>query len=233
MAAFTSDQILGDIVTADPSTTRILSRFGIDFCCHGQRTLADACAADGVEADALLAALNSSGEPAARADWADFDDTALIAHIVSTHHRFLWDEFPRLAELVDKVARVHGPNHGELARVRDLFHQLRAGMEPHLRTEETMLFPEISLHAGRPDRPLSDDVRSELTENQQEHDHAGHLLAELRELTDGYTIPADACASYTAMLAGLADLESDIHLHVHKENNVLFPRVLAGAGSPT
>ncbi|MEB3021935.1 iron-sulfur cluster repair di-iron protein [[Mycobacterium] crassicus] len=231
MATFTSDQILGDIVTADPSSTRILSRFGIDFCCHGQRSLADACASDGVDVDELLAALNSSAEPGQRADWADFDDTALIAHIVSTHHRFLWDEFPRLAELVDKVARVHGPNHGELARVREVFHQLRGGMEPHLRTEETMLFPEISLSAGRPDRPLSDEVRNELAENQQEHDNAGHLLAELRDLTDGYTIPADACASYTAMLAGLADLESDIHLHVHKENNVLFPRVLATANS--
>jgi len=94
------------------------------------------------------------------------------------------------------------------------------------------LFPQISLHAGRPDRALPDEVRTELAENQQEHDNAGRLLAQLRELTDGYTIPADACASYTAMLAGLADLESDIHLHVHKENNVLFPRVLAVAAGP-
>ncbi|QZA09849.1 iron-sulfur cluster repair di-iron protein [Mycolicibacter heraklionensis] len=231
MVTVTSDQILGDIVTADPSSTRILSRFGIDFCCHGQRSLAAACAADGVDADELLAALNAN-EPGRPADWAQYDDTSLIAHIVSTHHRFLWDEFPRLAELVDKVARVHGPKHSELRRVREVFHQLRAGMEPHLRTEETLLFPEISLHAGRPDRPLPDEVRTELAENQQEHDNAGHLLAELRELTNGYTVPADACASYTAMLAGLADLESDIHLHVHKENNVLFPRVLAAAGGP-
>ncbi|WP_409426148.1 iron-sulfur cluster repair di-iron protein [Mycobacterium sp. SMC-11] len=231
MATVTSDQILGDIVTADPSSTRILSRFGIDFCCHGQRTLGAACAADGVDADELLAALNATS-PGQPADWADYDDTSLIAHIVSTHHRFLWDEFPRLAELVDKVARVHGPNHGELPRVREVFHQLRGGMEPHLRTEETLLFPQISLHAGGSGRPLPDEVRTELAENQQEHDNAGHLLAELRELTNGYTVPADACASYTAMLAGLADLESDIHLHVHKENNVLFPRVLAAAGGP-
>lgn len=227
MAAFTSDMILGDIVTADPSTTRILSKFGIDFCCHGQRPLAEACTADGVDTDELLAALNSSTAPAERADWADFDDTSLIAHIVSTHHRFLWDEFPRMAELVDKVARVHGPNHPELARVRELYHQLRAGMEPHLRTEETLLFPQISLRAGRPEQPLPAEVRDELAENQEEHDRSGHLLAELRELTNGYVIPPDACASYTAMLSGLEDLESDIHLHVHKENNVLFPRVLA------
>ena len=106
---------------------------------------------------------------------------------------------PLSPELVDKVARVHGPNHSELAQVRELFHKLRAGMEPHLRTEETMLFPEISLSAGRPDRPLSDEVRNELEENQQEHDNAGHLLAELRELTGGYAVPADACASFKSV----------------------------------
>ncbi len=230
MATFTSDMILGDIVTANPATTRVLSRFGIDFCCHGQRPVAEACAADGVNVDELMTALNTSDQ-APRADWADLDDVALIAHIVSTHHRYLWEEFPRLAELVDKVARVHGPNHSELAKVRELFHQLRAGMEPHLRSEETMLFPEISIHAGRPERPLSNEVRDELAENQEEHDRSGHLLAELRQLTNGYVIPPDACASYTAMLSGLEELENDIHIHVHKENNVLFPRVLASSAA--
>ena len=229
MATFTPDTILGDIVTADPSTTRVLSRFGIDFCCHGQRPLREACEKDGIDVDELMAALADKGGAGKRADWADLDDVSLIAHIVSTHHRYLWDEFPRLAELVDKVAHVHGPNHPELAQVRDLFHQLRAGMEPHLRTEETMLFPEISIHSGRPERPLSEEVREELEENQEEHDRSGHLLAELRQLTNGYVIPPDACASYTAMLSGLEELEDDIHIHVHKENNVLFPRVLESA----
>ncbi|HET9875813.1 MAG TPA: iron-sulfur cluster repair di-iron protein [Mycobacterium sp.] len=228
MATFTSDTILGDIVTADPSSTRVLSRFGIDFCCHGQRPLGEACAASDIDVDELLAALAEKGT-GQRAAWADLDDVSLIAHIVSTHHRYLWDEFPRLAELVDKVARVHGPNHSELAQVRELFHKLRAGMEPHLRTEETLLFPEISLHSAKPDSPLSDEVRAELAENQEEHDRSGHLLAELRKLTNGYVIPRDACASYTAMLSGLEELENDVHIHVHKENNVLFPRVLASA----
>lgn len=228
MATFTPDTILGDIVTADPSSARVLERFGIDYCCHGQRPLGQACASSDIDVDEVLAALTAE-QPGQRGDWADLDDVSLIAHIVSIHHRFLWDEFPRLAELVDKVARVHGPRHSELARVREVFHQLRAGMEPHLRTEETLLFPEISLRSGKPDRPLSDEVRSGLAENLEEHDRAGALLAELRQLTNDYAVPPDACASYTAMLSGLHDLETDIHMHVHKENNVLFPRVLATA----
>lgn len=226
MAAFTSDTVLGDIVTADPSRTRILERFGIDYCCNGQRSVAEACATSGVEVGDLLTALGAE-EPGPRADWADLDDAALIDHILSTHHRFLWEEFPRVGELVDKVTRVHGPNHRELAEVQKTFHQLRDGVEPHLRNEETVLFPEISERNGAADRPVSDDLRKGLDENMTEHDRAGALLAELRKLTDGYAVPADACASYTAMLSGLEDIESDLHIHVHKENNVLFPRVLA------
>jgi regulator of cell morphogenesis and NO signaling len=228
MPAFTSDTILGDIVTADPSSTRILERFGIDYCCNGQRSVAEACAASDVEVDQLLAALQAE-EPGRRADWAELDDAALIDHILRTHHRFLWEEFPRMSALVDKVARVHGPNHSELARVREAFQQLRNGVEPHLRTEETVLFPELAERNGAAERPISDKLRTALDENMAEHDRAGALLAELRRLTDGYTIPADACASYTAMLSGLEEIEADLHMHVHKENNVLFLRALASA----
>ncbi len=226
MTAFTPDTILGDIVTADPSATRVLDRFGIDYCCHGQRSVASACATSGISTKELLGALNAA-KPAARPEWADLDDASLVTHILGTHHRFLWDEFPRMAALVDKVARVHGPNHAELLRVREAFHELRAGVEPHLRTEETVLFPEISERNGAAGRPITETLRAELQENLAEHDRAGELLAELRQLTGGYAVPPDACGSYRAMLAGLEEIEADLHMHVHKENNVLFKRVLA------
>ncbi|OBJ67988.1 iron-sulfur cluster repair di-iron protein [Mycobacterium sp. 1274756.6] len=225
MTTYTPDTILGDIVTADPSRTRILDRFGIDYCCHGQRPVREACAEAQIPVDDLLDALHSAA-PGRQEAWADLDDAALVEHIVDTHHKFLWDEFPRVGALVDKVARVHGPNHSELIAVREVFGKLRGGIEPHLREEETDLFPQITARAGSDD-PLSEELRSLLKENMVEHDNAGSLLAELRRLTDDYAVPADACGSYTAMLAGLEDIETDLHMHVHKENNVLYPRVLA------
>lgn len=224
--AFTAQTVLGDIVTADPSRARTLERFGIDYCCHGQRSVGDACASAGIDADQLLAALGAA-EPGQRADWADLDDTALIGHILETHHRFLWEEFPRMSALVDKVSRVHGPNHSELVRVRETFERLRGALESHLTDEETALFPELTGRA--PQRPISEELRAAVRENMHEHDNAGALLAELRRLTGDYIAPDDACASYTAMLTGLEDIEADLHMHVHKENNVLFPRVLASA----
>ncbi|WP_297593030.1 iron-sulfur cluster repair di-iron protein [Mycobacterium sp.] len=223
MATYTSETILGDVITADPSRTRILDRFGIDYCCHGQRPIGAACNEAQIDVDEVLTALN--GEvPGPRADWADMADAALIEHIVDTHHRFLWDEFPRMSALVDKVARVHGDNHPELGQVRDTFGELREKVEPHLRTEESMIFPELRT---RGDAAVSAELRTALEQNMKQHDIAGELLAELRELTSGYAVPSDACGSYTAMLAGLEEIESDLHLHVHKENNVLFPRALA------
>lgn len=226
MTTYTADTILGDIVTADPSRTRILDRFGIDYCCHGQRPIADACAQANIDVDEVLTALTSA-EPGARERWADLGDAALIAHIIATHHQYLWDELPRMQTLVEKVARVHGPNHAELSQVRDVFTKLREAMEPHLREEETELFPEISKRDGAADQPISEELRTGLKSNMAEHDDAGELLAELRRLTADYVVPPDACGSYMAMLSGLDELESDLHMHVHKENNVLYPRVLA------
>lgn len=228
MTTYTPDTLLGDIVTADPSRTRIMDRFGIDYCCHGQRPVSAACAESQIDVNELLIALNTE-TPGDRQGWADLGDAALIEHVVDIHHRFLWEEFPRMQVLVDKVTRVHGPNHGELPRVRDVFIKLRSGIEPHLREEETALFPEITARDGATDQPISDELRKALNENMAEHDDAGELLAELRRLTDDYTVPEDACGSYMAMLAGLEEIESDLHMHVHKENNVLYPRVLAGS----
>lgn len=222
MATYTPETILGDVITADPSRTRILDRFGIDYCCHGQRPIGAACNDAQIDVDEVLTALNGE-QPGPRADWADMADAALIEHILDTHHRFLWDEFPRIWALVDKVARVHGPNHPELEQVRNAFGELREKVERHLRNEENTIFPELRT---RGDAAVSGELRTALEQNMKEHDVAGELLAELRELTGGYAVPSDACGSYMAMLGGLEEIESDLHLHVHKENNVLFPRVL-------
>jgi regulator of cell morphogenesis and NO signaling len=153
----------------------------------------------------------------------------LVDHLEATHHRYLHGELPRLAALARKVEGVHGDRHPELRRVASTFTELHADLEPHLMKEERVLFPMIrelagattapSFHCGSVDNP----IRMMLLE----HDRAGELLLELRDLTNGYQPPADGCASYQALYRGLEELEADTHLHVHKENNVLFPAVLA------
>lgn len=221
------DEPLGDLVARTPAAARVLDRNGLDYCCRGGRTLAEACAVAGIEAEALAAELTLLHREDADA-WTGLDPVALAADIVATHHAYLREELPLLDALAAKVAGAHGDRHPELDEVEALVVALRADLEPHLDKEERVLFPAIRavVDEGRrtfPFGPLANPVRMMTIE----HDRAGDLLAELRRVTDGYEPPEDACTSYRNLYARLAELEHDTHVHVHKENHVLFPAALA------
>lgn len=220
---------LGALVNSHPELTRELERRGLDYCCGGEQTLADACAIKGLDSTITaseLAAAATEGVPEA---WTSMDAPELVDHLVSTHHRYLWQELPRLSALLTKIVSVHDERHPELHAILDCYEKVRADLEPHLTKEEQVLFPMIrelaaaksapSFHCGSLRNPISVMLR--------EHDAVGELLVKLRELTDGYRLPADGCASYEACFTGLAELEADTHLHIHKENNLLFPMVMA------
>jgi len=219
---------LAELVTSAPGAARVLERFGLDYCCGGQQRLGDACASRGVDSAAVLEALAALA-PEPEPDWASMPPDRLVDHLEATHHAFLKSELPRLGALAEKVAGVHGRRHPELEETRATFEALRADLEPHLLKEERVLFPMIRELAAPAALPVfhCGTLRNPISVMRVEHDRVGDLLARLRALTGGYQTPADGCASYRALFEGLAELEADTHLHVHKENNLLFPAVLA------
>lgn len=218
---------LADLVTERPTLAATFDRLGLDYCCGGQRSLAEAVREAGFDVDATLAELESVHDAPASQEWEGM--AGLVDHLESTHHAYLNEALPRLDALAQKVCTVHSVRHAELARVAELVAEIRDDLEPHLVKEERVLFPMIreladaavapSFHCGSLQNPISVMLR--------EHDAVGEILAQLRAATDGYRVPDDGCASYTALYEGLAELESDTHLHVHKENNLLFPAVVA------
>jgi len=217
---------LGDLVVANPAAARVLDAHGLDYCCHGDRSLDTACAEAGVDAEEVarqLAETTVEGDTT----WTALDPAELAEHLVATHHRYLWEELPLLDALAEKVAGVHGSRHPELAEVRRLVAALRADLEPHLAKEEQILFPAISALARGHERglpmPLANPVRVMLAE----HDRAGELLAALRTAAADFAVPADGCASYQSLYERLDALEQDTHLHILKENHTLFPAALA------
>jgi regulator of cell morphogenesis and NO signaling len=228
MLTITSDSALGDIVSGDPSLARQLERLALDYCCGGARTIAVACAEHGLDAGAVVAVLDAARSERPAPGWTTMGLTELVDHIEETHLRFLWDELPRVTALMDKVHTVHGARHRELADVAACLVEVRADLEPHMLKEERVLFPMIrtlataaappAFHCGTVQNPISVMLR--------EHDDIGVLLSRLGELTDGYTAPSDGCVSYRLLYQALAEIEADTHLHVHKENNVLFPMVM-------
>lgn len=228
MSTIEPDITLAELAIARPDLMPRLEALGLDYCCGGQRSLADAVAAAGLDLASTTADLCST--PSVAAPEPDWDGIAgLVDHLETTHHAYLHDALPRLVALADKVAGVHGANHHELTNVAGLVHEIREDLEPHLLREERVLFPMVRELATAATAPafhcgsLSNPIRVMLSE----HDVVGELLAKLRTSTDGFQVPDDGCASYQALYSGLAELEADTHLHIHKENNVLFPAVLA------
>lgn len=226
MQAILPSTSVGQIVAERPQLARIFEELQIDYCCGGKRPLADVCRELGLDAADLARRLaNEEAAATSSVDWNSARLTSLCDHIQQTHHDYLRRELPRLSALLDKVVSAHGARHAELVGIRSTFGELRAELEPHMMKEERILFPAIRfLEANRqaqfPFGPLANPIRVMV----DEHDHAGDALARLRKLTHDYSPPADACNTYRAMLEGLATLERDMHEHVHKENNILFPR---------
>jgi regulator of cell morphogenesis and NO signaling len=220
------DRTLGELVAERPARARVLERLGLDYCCHGRRTLVEATTAAGLRPDDVAAEIDAVVDDTG-ADIDRLEPVALIDHILATHHSYLHEELPLLVALAEKVRDVHGSRHAELARVAALVNEVRDDLEPHLAKEEQVLFPAIRAWAGGqrsfPFGTLSNPVRMMMLE----HDRAGELLEDLRAVTSGYTPPADGCTSYRTLYARLEHLEADTHRHVHLENNVLFPAVTA------
>ena len=219
---------LAALVNAQPGLAREFERRGLDYCCGGSRSLVDACTNLGLDPETTWRELAAAVTIDHTANWSTMSAVELVDHLESTHHRYLWDEMPRLSALVAKVTSVHGRNHPELGAVATCFADVRADLEPHLLKEERVLFPMIRelAVAGAPPSFHCGTLRNPISMMLREHESVGGLLARLRSITRGYETPSDACASYIACYAALAELEADTHLHIHKENNLLFPLVL-------
>ncbi len=229
MTEYTKDTTIGHLVAQRANRARIFERHGIDYCCGGGRSLAVACAEKGVDVQRLIQELlddDNKSQPGDR-DWSAASMSELVDNILATHHTYLKSELPRLAFLVNKVAAVHGERHPELIDVKKTYDLLKAELDCHIKEEEEVLFPECRKFesgdtTGRSPKKLSTMIST----MESEHEAAGEALRRLRELTDDYTPPDDACGSFRAMLAGLEELEQDMHIHVNKENYALYPRAV-------
>jgi len=222
----TITRTLGELVAEAPARAAVLERLGLDYCCHGERRLVDACGAAGLDAGSVAAQLEQPDATAADVDYPT-EPAALAAFIEATHHRYLHDELPALEALAQKVRDVHRERHPELDEVHRLVVEVRADLEPHLLKEERILFPAIRALAGGVREFPFGTVQNPIRMMGIEHDRAGDLLASLRAATGGFAVPDDACASYRSLYERLEALEVDTHRHIHLENNVLFPAAIA------
>jgi regulator of cell morphogenesis and NO signaling len=233
-----NDQTVRQIVNEYPAIIPVFQRYGIDFCCGGEKSLTEACTNAKVTPQIVLDAFEASRqlntERATEQDWTEQSLGDLTSHIIRTHHLYVRNESARIEKLLTKVPDKHGAKHPELFHVRDLFTAIAAELAVHMMKEEQILFPfinrlEESAIAHEPAIPSTcfGSVGNPIRMMEHEHESAGQILRDLRATTNGYTAPEDACDGFRSLYSALADFESDLHIHIHKENNILHPRALA------
>jgi regulator of cell morphogenesis and NO signaling len=229
MSTLDTNSTVAQWVSEYPQTAPVFEELQIDYCCGGNIVLAEACGSRQLDPNAIVAKLartvaDPMQEPAD--NWTESALADLCEHIQTTHHAYLRQELPRLSGLVDKVLAAHGGKHPELKELQQVFASLRAELEPHMFKEEQILFPAIrqmERTASQPNFPFG-TVANPIRMMEHEHEAAGNALGRIRELTNGFLPPEGACNTYRVMLDALAQLEHDTHQHIHKENNILFPR---------
>ena len=223
------DRTVGELVAERPGRSRIFQSFSIDFCCQGGRTLREACERKGVPVTTVVEQLEAeqAEKTASANNPAQLPVAELADYIFQKHHQFLWNELPRLHAMAQRVAHVHGGHTPSLVELFEVFCHLEEELTTHLMKEEQILFPAIVDMVEDPAKSISLD--GPIACMLHEHSEAGDALAKLRELTNGFQPPPEACNTYRALFAGLRDLEDDLHRHIHLENSVLFPQARAMA----
>lgn len=220
---------VADILLENPKAAGVFKKFHIDYCCKGKTLFEEACAEAGLDPEALQEQIDKAGEnPAFNMRAQEWGLDFLADYIVHNHHQYVRDTTPDLLALSEKVARVHGNRHPELLEINATIYAIADELLQHMVKEEQILFPAIKKLYKK--ESLSgfpfDTIQSPINMMEMEHANAGDGFERIRELSDNFTVPQDACTSYRLLFDMMQAYEDDLHQHVHLENNILFPKAI-------
>ena len=225
---------LSEIVKDNFRTAAVFEKYNLDFCCNGKRTLADACTEKGINSEDIINEIKnlSSSEAKEEIRPDDWELDFLVSYIINNHHSYVNRMLPVISAHTQKVASKHGENHPETKQIAEIFASINVEMKHHMMKEEKILFPHIIKLVGLSgygvgeNIPYFGTIKNPIAMMEAEHQSAGDRMFEIRNLTNNYTLPEDACETYKITLKELKEFEEDLHKHVHLENNILFPKAI-------
>lgn len=227
-------ETLGEIAAKDLRKAEVFKKYGLDFCCGGKKTLEEACKEKGLDTVKVKEELEKPADIQSKMPQHDFNSwnlTFLTDYIVNVHHAYVKEHIPVLADLSQKVADHHGKTNPELEGIRDKVDEMLSELKVHLKKEENILFPyikqlESSKTTGSEAPGGFGSILQPISVMENDHDIVGNLADEIRILSHNYTTPANACNSYSLLYKKLQEFEDDLHMHIHLENNILFPKAV-------
>lgn len=227
----TKKSIIGELVAHDFRAASVFKKNKIDFCCNGNRTIDEACSKKGLDADKLVKDLYevSSAKGDSQIDYTSWPLDLLADYIEKKHHRYVKEKIQEITPFLNKIVRVHGERHPELLKVEELFNQSVVDFTEHMYKEENILFPHIrkmveNKNSNTPIQASFGTVQNPIKMMMEDHDNEGERYRQIADLTNNYTVPEDGCTTYRVTFAMLKEFEEDLQMHIHLENNILFPK---------
>lgn len=225
---------VGSLVASDYRLAEVFKKYNIDFCCNGNRTIEDACLQGGIESPELVRELIAKNVPPDKGaiDYNKWPIDLLTDYIEKKHHRYVTEKIPVIKSYLDRICNAHGDRHPELIKMSELFDVTAGELAKHMKKEELILFPYIHHLAKAKDsgykinRPSFGSVKSPIRMMNHEHDAEGERFRRIAQLCDNYAVPADGCNTYKVAFGLLKEFEEDLHLHIHLESNILFPKAI-------
>ena len=228
------NQIIGELVAKDYRTASVFKKYSIDFCCQGNRTIEEACEKKNIDTKKVLEDLVAMMEAKSESttDYQSWPLDLLADYIEKKHHRYVQEKTLEIQPYLDKICKVHGERHPELLKIKEEFNASAGELAAHMKKEELILFPFIrkmtkaKLENAKVDAAHFGTVKNPIQMMMSEHTVEGNRFMKIEELTNNYTPPQDACNTYRVSFALLKEFEQDLHLHIHLENNILFPKAI-------
>lgn len=229
------DITIGEIVAKDNRTASVFESLEIDFCCQGNRTIDEVCETRNIDSRDLIEDIQKVLQESKITQINDYNIWTLdklALHIEEKHHKYVEKQIPVIKQYLDKICTVHGKQHPELFKVQELFNASAGELSMHMKKEELVLFPFIykMVKFKKENKPYEipgfGTVQNPIQMMMDEHDNEDERFRQINKITQNYRIPDDACESYRACFAYLQEFDEDLHLHIHLENNILFPKAI-------
>lgn len=232
---FNQENIIGELVAQDYRTSSVFKKYGIDFCCQGNRNILEACTKKGIDPKLVIDDLEkvTTEQSDTNTDFKSWPLDLLADYIEKKHHRYVEARTLEIKPYLDKICRVHGERHPELFEIREQFYASAGELAAHMKKEEFILFPFVrkmvkaKQEGATVATPHFGTVENPVQMMKEEHSTEGDRFSKIDELSSHYTPPADACNTYQVTYALLKEFEQDLHMHIHLENNILFPKAIA------
>lgn len=228
------NNIIGELVANDYRTASVFKKYGIDFCCQGNRTIEEACVAKKIESNLVLKDLSAINQEKSgnSIDYKSWPIDLLADYIEKKHHRYVEEKTQEIKPYLDKICHVHGERHPELFEIQEHFNATAGELAMHMKKEELVLFPFVRKMAKtkqegtKLETPHFGTIENPIQMMMNEHTTEGDRFRKIESLSNNYTPPQDACNTYRVTFALLKEFEADLHLHIHLENNILFPEAI-------